>query len=434
MKNSKFLVGALVLNIALSFLHAEPLVFSSAYDLALQNSNGIKAQVYSSQADDEKINQEESQLYPQIKLSGYYKKSEYTYNDTARDTIRQGLFNATATLQQSVYNAEVYSRINTQEARSEYSKFGVKVKKEELAQEVFGSYLNLLKSKNKIKLYESYLSFNKAKLQELTRKYELNLSNKMDLLEVKVDYNAAQIDLDREKKLYNVYDLKLKQYIGDVDYELPTIDSDKSILDMIDTMKETVGNDKESLKVKQAQVAIDISKGEMEIASDGHLPTVNLAGSYAKFDTDDPTIDAPYDSTKYLMLTVDIPIYSGGYVSSRVASSELLHKAAQEDLLRTKKEVRVEYNEYLALFEASVDSVAMYKEALESAELYVESVDQGYDHGLKSIVDLSDAKVRYFEVRYKYIENIYELVDSYIGLLIVTNSFGNIDILDRLVQ
>lgn len=438
MRNNNFILGVILVNLVLGSLHAEPLTFSSAYDLALKNSNAIKSNVYMSEADEEKINQEKSHLYPKIDLSGYYKKSEYVSNPGSsggdKRTTRQGLYNYSVSLQQSIYDASIYSRINTQKARSEYSKSGVELKKEELAHEVFSSYLNLLKSRNRIKLNESYILFNEAKLKELTKKYELHLINKMDLLEVQVDYDSAKIDLNRERKLYDVYDLKLKQLIGTVEYELPFIDTDKPVLDMINIMKETVGTDKKSLKIKQAQIAVDISEGEVDIASDGHLPTLSLRGSYAKYETDDPNIEAAYDSTKYIMLNIDIPIYTGGYTSSRIATTELMYKAAQEDLIDIQKKVKVEYDESLALFETSAESIVMYKNALKSSELFVESIDQGYKYGLKSITDLQDAKVKYYEVRYKYIENIYDLVDSYIRLLIVTNNFDNIDILDRLVE
>ena len=134
------------------------------------------------------------------------------------------------------------------------------------------------------------------------------------------------------------------------------------------------------------------------------------------------------------MLTLDIPIYSGGYVSSRVTSAKLMRQAANEDLISVQKQVKVAHDEYLALFEASTESVAMYVEALSSAELYVEAITQGYDHGLKSITDLNDAKNKFYEVKYKYIENIYEMVNSYIGLLIVSNSVDDVTILDDLVE
>ncbi|MDQ1245049.1 MAG: outer membrane protein, partial [Campylobacterota bacterium] len=49
-------------------------------------------------------------------------------------------------------------------------------------------------------------------------------------------------------------------------------------------------------------------------------------------------------------------------------------------------------------------------------------------------IDLNDAKNKLYEVRYKYIENIYEMVNSYIGLLMVTDNFKDIGLLDKLVE
>ena len=433
MKSSITIKLIFLLSSFVNIVNAEVLVFSNAYELALENANDIKSSIYLSQSDKERINEEESQLYPQINLSAYYKKTEYVSNPENYKT-RQGLMNYTFSVRQSVYNPEIYSRIDMQKSRSEYSKVRVELEKEELAQNLFNTYLDVLKSKNKIELLKSYLEYSKYRLQELTKKYEMSLSNKMDLLEMKVEYNSAQIDLDKEKKLINVYNLKLKQFIGDVEYELPTIDTGKPIGNMINLMKEKIISDKQSLKVIQAQVAVQIQNAEVENAADGHHPKLNLDATYAKYSTDDPTVEASYNNTKSIMLTLNIPIYSGGYVSSRVTSAELMRQAANEDLISIKKQVKVEYDEYLALFEASAESVSMYKEALDSAELYVEAITQGYDHGLKSITDLNDAKNKFYEVKYKYIENIYEMVNSYIGLLIVTNNVDDITILNELVE
>lgn len=436
MKSNKIINLTLCLSFLSSYADAEVLNFSRAYALALENANSIKSSVYVSQSDKEKINQEEAQLYPQINLSTYYKKSEYVSNPE-KDKTKQGLLSYSLTAKQTVYNPETYTRIDMQESRSEYSQTKVNLEKEELAQNLFNIYLNVLKSKNKIELLESYLQYSNSKLQELTKKYEMNLANKMDLLEMKVENNSAQIDLKKEKKLFDVYNLKLKQFIGDTEYKLPVIESDKQILGIIDLMKERVlsdGNLSPSLKIKQAQIAVKLSQLEIENAINGHLPKVTLDASYAKYDTDAPAIDSTYDNVKSIMLTVNIPIYSGGYVSSKVDSSKLMYKAASEDLQNTTKQVKVEYDEYFALFEASAESVSMYKEAFQSAELYVEAVEQGYEHGLKSVIDLNDARSKLYKVKYKYIENIYEMVDSYMGALIVTNNFEDIGLLDKLVE
>jgi len=436
MKSNKAIFSLFFISLSLSHLSAEVLNFSRAYELALENANIIRSSVYVSESDKEKIAQEQSQLYPQINLSASYKKTEYIANPTKNET-RQGLITYSLTGRQAIYNPEVYTRIDMQEARSKYSQTKVELQKEQLAQDLFNAYIDVLKSRNKIKLLESYSEYSKSRLEELSKKYEMNLSNKMDLLEMRVEFDSTRIDLDKEKKLFEVYDLKLKQFIGNNEYELPKIESDKSILDTIEQMRQKVMSDvklQESLRIKQAYDAVEISKAEIENAKSGHLPKVNFDVSYSMYDTDTPTIDAPYDSIKYAMLSLSMPIYGGGYVSSKVDSSRLMNMAANEDLQNTKKETQVMYNEYFAIFEASTNSVSMYKDALVSAELYVNAIEQGYEHGLKSIIDLNEAKNKFYEVKYKYIENIYEMVNSYIGLLMVTNNFKDMSLLDKLVD
>jgi len=436
MKSNRYILPLSLCALLYGTLSAEVLNFSGAYGLALENANHIRSSIYVAEAEKEKINQENAQLYPQINLSASYKKTEYETNPT-KNIIRQGLITGTVTARQTIYNSEVFSRIDMQEQRSKYSDVKVEYEKEALAQELFKTYLDILKSHNKIKLLESYLEYNRSKLEELSKKFAMDLSNKMDLLQMRVEYNSAVIELDKEKKLLKVYDLKFKHYIGDIAYELPTIESDKILLGTIEQMKEQVNGEKnleKSLRVKQAEAALEVSKSEVENAKSGHMPTLSFDAGYSIYDTDTPTVEAPYNTVKYAMLSLNIPIYGGGYVSSKVDSSRLMTRAANEDLQSAKKEVQVLYDEYLAIFDASSQSVEMYKNALESAELYLESIDQGYAYGLKSIIDLNDAKNKLNEVKYKYVENLYSLVDSYIGLLMVTNNFKELNLLDKLVE
>lgn len=419
---------------------AEVLNFSMAYELALANANAIKSSEYRAQAEEEKIDQEYSRLYPQINFSANYKKSDYEYNPNTNNSIenvRQGLSSYTLSLRQSIYNADLYSKIAMQTSRSKLYEIETSLKKQELAQTVFKIYLDLLKSNNKIKLYESYLAYNKSKLDILTRQYDMNLTNKMDLLQMQVEYSSSLIELDKEKKLLKVNALKLEQLIGDVAYVLPNLNSSQQSLENIKRMRESIAQTEsfeKNLKVLQAYVSLRLSNEQTENASDAHLPRLDLEGAVSHYKTDDPLVDSLFKNTQHIMLVLNIPIFSGGMVSSSVASSKLMSKAANEDLMDAKKEAQVQYNEFLTFFNTSVEMVSMYKNALESAELYVNAIEQGYAHGLKSVIDLNDAKTKLYDVKYKYLENIHEMVDAYIGLLIVTNDFENIGLLDKIVE
>lgn len=433
MKNRALVTIGLLLAHTLS--SAEVLSFSRVYELALENAHHIRASSYNAQAEKERINEESARLYPQVDLSASYKKSEYETNPD-KFVIDQGLVNYSANARQPLYNPEIVSRIDAQEARSQYAEIKLELEKKELAQELFNSYLELLKSKNKIELLDAYLSYNTLKLEEIEKRYEMRLANKMDLLQMRVETDSARIELQKEQQFFKVNRLKFENYIGRSDFDLPTLSNREQITKNIALMQKNIFDAKdldESLYVRQAYASMNIRKNELEIAKDGHMPRVNLDAAYALYDTDDPLVDSQFNSIKYVMLSVNLPLYSGGATSSRIESSKLLEQAATEELYSAQKEIQVMHKEYLARFVSSAESVELYNHAYDSAELYVEAIEQGYSHGLKSLTDLNDAKNKYFEVRYKYIENIYELVNSYVGVSIVTNNFENISLLDTLI-
>ena len=438
MKSKKYILALLLVSLFISYSNAEVLTPSKAYEYALLNANDIQSAVYQAESRKESITQEKSKLYPQINFSAYYKKSDYEYSESyGGNNIKQGLGSYTMSLRQSIYNPEIYSKINMEVLRDELFQAKVELQKRELAQSIFKVYLDVLKSVNKIELYKAYLEYNKNRLEELTKKYEMNLSNKMDLLQMRVEYSSTKIDLKKEKKSLKINELKLEQLTGVTEYSLPTISSKRDISNIMNVMEGTVMHSSgfsSNLKVKQAKTALKLSQKEISNSFNAHLPKVDLEASISKYQTDDPTFDSTYDNVKQVMLKLNIPIYSGGFTSSKVTSSEFMYKAASQDLISTQKEVKVEYDELLLFFNASIESVAMYKEALDSAELYVEAITQGYDHGLKSIIDLNDAKNKLYEVKYKYIENIYEMLDAYTGLLIIENNFENLSLLDEIVE
>lgn len=416
-----------------TILSAEELFFSTAYQLAIKNSNQLQSIKFMHLSDKEDIKQEKAALYPQLDLSGYYKKSEYVANPSANKT-RQGLFNYTLSLKQSIYNADIYTRIDMQKLRSKYSSTKVAYKTQQLAQDVFKAYLNILRTTNKIAALQSYLTYQESKLEALQSKYDMKLANKMDLLQIKVDYASSKIDLDKEKRLLHVYKIQLEQFIGKHNYTIPIIDIQNNISPALAQMRDTVLKTTNSLELQQSKIQLDLANKAIKNAFAGHLPSINLSASYSKFNTDTPTIDAPYNHISNAMITINIPLYKGGYTSSKIESAKLKYQAAMEEMEATKKKVTVSYKEDLANFNAALNSVYMYKEAYKSAKLFVEAVQEGYKKGLKSIVDLNDAQAKMYNIKYKYIDNLYTMVNAYVGLLVDTNSFDNVRFLDQLLE
>jgi outer membrane protein len=75
----------------------------------------------------------------------------------------------------------------------------------------------------------------------------------------------------------------------------------------------------------------------------------------------------------------------------------------------------------------------LYQESLENAVLFKESIEQGHSFGLKSIIDVYEANNKVYEIKYEYLDNLYELIDAYVNLLILTNNFDDLRMVDLLI-
>jgi len=422
-----------------SQLWGEILTFSRAYELALQNDHALKSAQYQVESGAEKVNQVKASLYPQVDFSAYYSKAEYKYNpDFGGNMVRQGLYSYGLSLSQTLYNPVLFANIKVQKIQQSIYKEKLSLQKIALAQKTFQAYLELLKSNNKVELLQSYKRVQESKLKEARKKYTMNLVSRVDMLQAKVDFESIEIDLQKEKKHYKVALLKLKSIIGNKSFELPVIHINDKILENIDNMKNFIVNNKQNfqnnLEIKIAQNGTKLAVKKINQATAEHYPSVDLSANFIRYGTDTPTIDYSYDYTDRVMVTVNIPLFSGWATSSKISEAKLLKKAAVEDLYSAQEKAVVDRDEYFSKFETAIDSLAMYHRAFQSATVYVEAMDESFKHGLKSIIDVNEANSKLYEVKYKYIDNINELVDAYINLLIIMNNFEGMKYLDNILE
>jgi outer membrane protein len=426
MKNSKIILAIFLLY---SYSSAKVLTISDAYNLALQNSKSIKSSEYQIEANKQQLDQARAEFYPQIYLSASYGKKEYDASGTGR------LSNYTLSFNESIYDATKINRIDVTKSKIKLDNFKVEFQKQELAQTIFKIYMDILKSKNKIEVYNAYINAKKKRVELLNKKLEMSLGNKTDLLQGEVDYHFSRMDLRREKKLIRVNELKLKHLTGIKSIELPTIDFDRVTDEVVAKMRDAIESSNNqfdsNLKLEQSKMNLDLSAKEIKQAKSAHMPTISVNAQYSKINAEAKV--SSLENTKSIMLQIQVPIYQGGAVESRVTASKLSYSSAQEDLLQVQDEIKEEYEENLATFDASSKSLPLYTESLNSARAYLNSIQQSVNAGLKSSLDLNDAKSKLYEVKYRFVENIYDMINAYIDLLVVTNQFDSLELIDEII-
>ena len=148
------------------------------------------------------------------------------------------------------------------------------------------------------------------------------------------------------------------------------------------------------------------------------MPTLDFSGSYsnAKSTNNITNVTSPYFDDHSVGITLSVPIYSGGAVSSGVRQAQHSYVAASQDLATVHRGVvqdtRNAYNTVIA----AISAIKSLEQALVSAQKALEATEAGFEVGTRTIVDvlnstrnLYDAKRNLSTTRYSYIQSVLNL-------------------------
>jgi outer membrane protein len=159
---------------------------------------------------------------------------------------------------------------------------------------------------------------------------------------------------------------------------------------------------------------VDITRQAIEVNRSGHYPTLDLVGGHA-FDRTGSPSGSDADNTS-IGLQLNVPLYAGGGVSSKVRQAQFDYEAAQENLDKQRRSVnRQVRNAYRGVI-AGISSVEALKASTISAQSALEATEAGFEVGTRTMVDVLNAQRDLFQamsnyatVRYNYVLSGLEL-------------------------
>ncbi|KQQ65498.1 ABC transporter [Pseudomonas sp. Leaf127] len=177
------------------------------------------------------------------------------------------------------------------------------------------------------------------------------------------------------------------------------------------------------LKADQAAAELGVSRATIKVAEanlklqkSGHYPTVALSGRMARVDQSDINELSQRQSTYYVGVVVDIPLYQGGGVS---ASSEKARSALESarssydaQLQQLTEDVEANYLGVVAGFE----KIRALITAVRSSQVALTSAEKGYQAGVRSTLDILDAQQRLFSARRDLLDTRLAVLQSYVNL------------------
>lgn len=177
-------------------------------------------------------------------------------------------------------------------------------------------------------------------------------------------------------------------------------------------------------ELMRRQAAVEAAREGLKREKGGHYPTFDLVYSYDDRDTDGTLFGGgSHVRTQEVGVEFKVPIYSGGFTSSRVREATDLLSKAEQDLEIERRAVR---RQVFAAYDGVLTESSRIQALGKSVEAYSLAVDAkslAYNSGLTSSLavldaerDLYFARTEYARARYAYLINIIRLKRA-VGLL-----------------
>ncbi|MGL5599203.1 MAG: TolC family outer membrane protein, partial [Aeromonas sp.] len=283
------------------------------------------------------------------------------------------------------------------------------------------AYFDVLNAMDTLEFVRANKVAVERQMEQTRQRFGVGLVAITDVHEAEASRDQALADeISAENQLANSYE-SLRELTG-VDHrnlevlnterftpQKTAFDSDKWLALAID----------KNLQLHSARIAKDIAKQQIDLQKTGHEATVDLSTGLQTSESDyqNKTINPESNANQAnIGLTFNLPLYSGGAITSQVKQAQYNYVAASELLEKNYRSVQGSVRSSYNNVNANIGSVRAYSQFVVSAKSALEATEAGYEVGTRTIVDvldytrkLYDAKQKLSEARYNYILNILSL-------------------------
>jgi outer membrane protein len=311
----------------------------------------------------------------------------------------------TVTLTQPLFRAQnwvQYKQAEFQVAQAEAS-FGQT--SQDLVVRVAQAYFDVLGSQDSLAFIQAQKVAISEQLAQAKRNFEVGTATITDTHEAQARYDlatsqeiAAQSDLEIKKRT-------LQQLIGKFpDALAPLKTSTQLNPPQPNAMDEWVASaERQNFTVQVQEAALEIANREVQRNRAGHLPTLDLVGTYGEtaagtilttttgvgFDTRGGTIG----------LQLSLPLYAGGSVNSRTREAVANQEKARQDLENSRRTAALAARQSYLGVTNGMAQVKALEAALVSSQSALDSNKLGYEVGVRINIDVLNAQQQLFSTK-----------------------------------
>ena len=415
------------------FTQAEDLL--QVLTLAQQNDPKYLAAGFSLQASKQALPQAESKYFPTLSFDAESTETEQNIISSENTVFDSGTskFPTTQyslTVSQPIFQWSYVVGIRQADAVVKKADAEYQTANQDLILRTVQRYLDVLKAQDALQFSNAEKQAIKKQLELVSVQKRAGKVRRTDLLDVKARYaNAVSGQIEADYAIKDAFEA-LTESTG---VNLSTLLALKKNIPLqlpdAATAEERV---KQALSNNPAMIAqqhqLDVTFQEVERQQSGHYPTLDLVARSNRKETGGTLFGGGSDvETNDIMLRFNLPLYQGGYVSSRHTEANKLYFKAKEELEELRRSItRQTRSAYFGVISA-ISRVEALQTSVDAQALTLESKRRGYRSGLYTNLAVLDAERDLHMAKRDFSEAIH---DYFLNALRLEHAIGDLTIAD----
>lgn len=435
LRRTKFIGILLFSSLISSLSYGDDLV--TILQLALDNDPSLKQAQASYRANRENVIQSRSSMLPSLgvgagtsRLTSGFTDSQYinmtnpltgeTVRTKVRDdhSFRPGINNHNwgVSLTQSVFNLPNWYSFQSAEATDRAAAVNLAAQEQDLIMRVASAYFDVLRAQDLLETNIQEEEAAQRSLEQTQQREAVGLVAITDVYDSQAAYDLARnttiLQQDFLRSRYEALEAITGQGHPDIDELLdnfPIVEVEGNL-----NQWETQA-DNNSLAIAAAEFNLDASRQTLRARKSDGLPTLDLQGFYGHIVTapivsQGIQIGGGASDRTQLALNLNIPLYTGGTLSSRKRAAEYNVVAAQESLELTKRELTQNIRNAYRRVNTDVLVIAQRQQSITSAQSALDATELGAEVGTRNIVEVLLARENLFRALRMYADARYTYV------------------------
>ena len=393
------------------------------YQEALTQDATLQSAKSAQIAGQEALPQGRALLLPSVNLSA---NSQYNDIDTQ---FRGASVFASA---RRKYNSNGYSVNLTQPlyrpinfAQYEQSKLSVEqsdalyaAAQQDLIIRVSQAYFDILLAQYNVTLAQAQKEAIGEQLAQAKRTFEVGTSTITDTHDAQARYDLTVAQGIAAQNDFEISQNALLQIIGRLPGELVAV---RSEVPLVAPQPSSMDAWVEKALAKNAEVviaraALEIATEEVKKARGGHLPTVDLFATYGESAVGGGTAGGSDQTGSIIGVQLSLPLFQGGATSSKVREAVANRERARQDLEVTQRRIAQTARQAYLGVTSGIAQVKALQQAVISNQSSFDSTKLGLEVGVRTSVDLLNARQQLFSARRDLAQALYTYILSRLRL------------------